>query len=138
MTMGVVVVLVYIAVLALVPESRTSVRLLVTRTPWRTIASGMFEAFPTSRWRGPARLIGVPFAWYFATVVVTLFAFALATIEIVFSPRLIYCGLARWSKPCRWPFTPPDHTPPRAVAMAMPKPERPVIVDAVSRIRLSR
>jgi hypothetical protein len=97
------------------------------------------NAFPTSRWRGAARLIGVPLAWYFATLIVVVMALVLISIEIVFSPRAIHCLVAKWARRCReWWTPPPSDTPPRAVPLAMGKPDPPLVVDAVSRTAIGR
>jgi hypothetical protein len=121
------------------PEWRATTRLFITRTPWRTITRSAFEAFPTSHWRGAARLIGVPLACYFAALVLLVTALALTGIEIVFSPRVIYYSTIRLSRSCReWWNRPPNDTPPRAAALAMPKPKPPSIVDAVGRMHVGR
>jgi len=134
MAIGMSLTLLYLAVLLAIPEWRTTTRLLLTRTPWGRIARSAFDAFPASRWRDAARLIGVPLAWYFAALIVVLMALVLIAIEIVFSPRAIHCLAVRWSRRCReWWTRPPTDTPPRAVALAMPKPDPPLVVDAVSR-----
>ena len=139
MRWGVLVALAYLMVLFATPEWRTTTRLLFTRTPWRTIARSAFDAFPTSRWHGPSRWVGVPLAWYFAALMFVLAALALTGIEIAFSPRAVYCSAVRWSSYCRhWWTGPPHGTPPRAAALAMPKPEPPLAVNAVSRVRVSR
>src|SRR5262245_59496482 len=101
----------YVAVLFATPEWRATTRLLLTRTPWRLIARSGFDAFPTSRWRGARRLIGVPLAWYFAALGLVFMALALTAIEIVFSPRAIHCLAVRLLRRCRvWWTGPPNHT----------------------------
>jgi hypothetical protein len=77
---GALLALAYLALLLASPEWRATTRLLLTRTPWRTIARSAFDAFPTSHWRGAARLIGVPFAWYFTALMLVLAALALTGI----------------------------------------------------------
>jgi hypothetical protein len=139
MAVGAALAVAYLAVLFATPEWRATSRLLLTRTPWRTIARSAFHAFPTSHWRGATRLIGVPLAWFFAAVMFVLTTLVLTTIEVTFSPRAIYCSAVRLSRRCReWWTRPPNGTPPRAVALVMPKPEPPLLVDAVSRIRIKR
>lgn len=139
MAIGASLALSYLAVLFATPEWRATSRVLLTRTPWRTIVRSAFDAFPTSHWRGAKRLIGVPFAWYFATLMFSVTALVLIGIEIAFSPRAIYCCAVRVSRYCRaWWSRPPNDRPPRAGALAMPKPEPPLAIDAVSRIRVSR
>jgi hypothetical protein len=135
---GALLALAYLALLFASPEWRATTRLLLTRTPWRTIARSAFDAFPTSHWRGAARLIGVPFAWYFTALMLVLAALALTGIEIVFSPRAIYCSVVHLSRRfLQWWTPPPNHTPPRAVALAMPE-AKPSIVDAVGRMHIRR
>jgi hypothetical protein len=130
--------LAYLALLFASPEWRATTRLLLTRTPWRTIARSACDAFPTSHWRGAARLIGVPFAWYFTALMLVLAALALTAIEIVFSPWAIYCSVVHLSRRfLQWWTPPPNHTRPPAVALAMPKP-KPSIVDAVGRMHIGR
>jgi hypothetical protein len=63
--------------------------------PWSFIASGAVNTFPSSRWRGPLRMIGVPFAWSFAGIVLTIFAVFAVGVEIPFSPRTIWCSFRR-------------------------------------------
>jgi hypothetical protein len=139
MAIGASVALAYLAVLFASPEWRATTRMLLRSTPWRTIARSAFEAFPTSHWRGATRLIGVPLAWYFAALMLVLTALALTGIEIVFSPKAIYCSAVRLSRWCRgWWTRPPNRTPPHAAALAMPRPEPPSLIDAVSRIRVGR
>ena len=58
--------------------------------PWRFIASGAFSMFPTSRWRGPFRVIRAPFALSFAGMVLAIFAVFAVGVEILFSPRTIW------------------------------------------------
>jgi hypothetical protein len=137
MAVGSALGLAYLAVLFATPEWRATIHLLVTRTPWRAIARSAFHAFPTSHRRGAKRMIGVSLAWYFAALMFVLMALVLTAIEIVFSPRAIYCSAVRLSHLCReWWTSPPNDTPPRAVALAMPKP--PLVIEAVSRIRIGR
>ena len=120
-------------------EWRAVARHSLTRTPWWQIARGTFDAFPSSHWRGIARIVGVPLAAYFAALVVALFALFICGVEIVFSPRAVYASLARLIRYCgRWFTQPPSHTPPHAAALAMPRPEPPSFVDAVSRTRIAR
>jgi hypothetical protein len=139
MRLGLFFGLLYAAAVFSSREWRATLRLTLTRTPWWQIARGMFDAFPSSHWRGIARIVGVPFAAYFAALVVTLWALFVFGIEIVFSPRAVYCSLVRLTRHCRGWFTqPPNHTPPYAAALAMPRPEPPSLVDAVSRIRIAR
>ena len=131
--------LAYLAALVSSPEWRVQIRLFVTRTPWRSIARSAFSSFPSSRWRGMARLVGVPIAWYFAGLILVLFAVALTGIEIVFSPRAIYCSAVRLSRRLRdWFTQPPNHTPPHAAALAMLRPKPRSMTDAVSRIHIRR
>jgi len=66
--------LVYTAAVFASREWRATVRLTLTRMPWWQIARGLFDAFPSSRWSGIARIVGVPIAAYVAAVIVTLFA----------------------------------------------------------------
>jgi hypothetical protein len=63
--------------------------------PWSLLVHSAAQAFPTYRWSGPLTLIGRPLAWYFAAMMLILFAaFAVAT-EILFSPRAVYYSLRR-------------------------------------------
>lgn len=94
MAVGVSIALGCLAVLFATPEWRAR-PLILTRTQWRQLARSAFDAFPTSRWRGATRLIGVPFAWYFAALMLALMALALTAIEIVFAPRVIYRSVLR-------------------------------------------
>lgn len=135
MRIGLMLGLAYLAALLSYREWRVTTRLLVTRTPWRTIARHAFDAFPTSRWRGAARIVGVPFAWCFAGLMVVTVALWLIGIEIISSPLAIYFSLVRLSRRC---FTHPPHTPPHVAALAMPRPEPLRMTNAVSRIRFRR
>ena len=131
--------LVYAAAVFASREWRATVRLSLTRTPWPQIARGAFNAFPSSHWTGIARFVGVPLAVYFTAVMITLFALVIFGFEIVFSPKAVHCSLVRLKRQYRgWLTPPPDPTPPHAAALAMPRPERPLLVDAVSRIRIAR
>jgi hypothetical protein len=107
------------------------------RTPWRRFARTFFDGFPSSHWRGAARIIGVPFAWFFAALVVVVLSIILIGIELVFTPRAVYHFLARITGICGGWFTPPSRTPPHSAALAMPRPEPPSMIDAVSRLRSS-
>ena len=139
MAIGALLALGYLAALVATREWRATTHLLVTRTPWRAIARSAFDAFPSSRWRGTTRLLGMPLAWCFAALVFVLMALVLTAIEIAFSPRAIHCLAVRLSHRCReWWSGPPNGTPPRSVALAMSKPEPPLLVDAVSRVRNNR
>jgi hypothetical protein len=139
MRLGLLFGLAYFAAVVSSREWRAVVRHTLFRTPWRQIARGMFDAFPSSHWRGPARIVGVPFAAYFAGLVVAVFGLVLIGIEIVFTPRAIYCSIVRLSRRCRGWFTqPPNDSPPHAAALAMPRPEPFSMTDAVSRIRIRR
>jgi hypothetical protein len=78
----------------------------------------------------------VPTAWCFASLIVTLFGIVLLGIEIALSPKAIYCQaihLSRWFS--QWPN---DPRPPRAGALAMPRPEAMSFTDARSRLRMHR
>jgi hypothetical protein len=131
--------LAYLAAVLASREWRVVAYHTLFRTPWREIAHGSFEAFPSSHWRGASRIVGVPFAWYFAGLIIAVMALFFIGLEVIFSPRAVYCSLVRLSHRCRGWFTqPPGHTPPRAAAYAMPRPEPPLVVDAVSRIRVRR
>jgi hypothetical protein len=136
---GLILGLAYVATVLASREWRVVAYHTLFRTPWREIARGSFEAFPSSHWRGAARIIGVPFASYFAGLIVLVMALIFIGLEVIFSPRAVYCTLVRLSQRCRGWFTqPPSHTPPNAAALAMPRPERPLMVDAVSRVRVRR
>jgi hypothetical protein len=139
MRIGLILGLAYFATLLCYREWRVTTRLLVTSTPWRTIARSAFNAFPTSRWRGITRIVGAPLAWYFAGMMLVLTALFLTGLEVITSPLAIYYSLVSLSRRCRGWFTqPPSHTPPHAAALAMSRPEPPSMVDAVSRIRIRR
>ncbi len=128
----------YLAALVCDRDWRAVMRHTLFRTPWRQFAHTFFDGFPSSHWRGVARIVGVPFAWFFAAWVVVLLGVVLIGIELVFTPRSVYHSVARIAKICRGWFTrPPGHTPPHAAALAMPRPEPPSMIDAVSRLRSS-
>jgi hypothetical protein len=136
---GLILGLAYVVAVLCSREWRVVAYHTLFRTPWREIARGTFEAFPSSHWRGAGRIVGVPFAAYFAGLIVILLAVFFIGLEVIFSPRAVYCSLVRLSRHCRGWFTqPPSHTPPHAAALAMPPPEPPLMVDAVSRVRVRR
>jgi len=125
----------YLAALLAYREWRAVMRHTLFRTPWRQIACGMFDGFPSSHWRGVARIIGVPFAWFFAALVVVLFGLLLIGIELIFTPQAVYYSLARLAGFCLGWFThPPGPTPPHSAALAMPRPQPPSITYAISRL----
>ena len=64
--------LAYLAAVLASREWRVVAYHTLFRTPWREIAHGSFEAFPSSHWRGAARIVGVPFAWYFAGLIIAV------------------------------------------------------------------
>jgi hypothetical protein len=67
------------------------------------------------------------------------FALALIAIEIAFSPCAVYVSVLRVLQRGRaWFAGPPAGTPPHAGALAMPKPQPPQMIDAVSRVRVGR
>ena len=63
--------------------------------PWSAIAHGAANAFPTFRWRGPFRMVGLPVAWAFAGFVLFVFAIFALGVELLFSPRTIWCSFRR-------------------------------------------
>jgi hypothetical protein len=132
---GLVIGFIYLAVLLSCREWRVVARAFVTHTPWRRFAQMFFRSSPASRWRGIARIVGVPIAWCFAALMLTLIALIQLGIEIVFSPKAIYCQAVHLS---RWFTNRPDPTPPRAGALAMPHPEPMSFIDARSRLRIRR
>jgi hypothetical protein len=136
MRIGLILGLTYAAAVLASREWRATVRLTLTCIPWWQIARGMFDAFPSSRWTGIARIVGVPIAAYVAAVIVTLFALVIFGMEIVFSPKAVYCTVVRIRR--GWFTEPPNQTPPHAAALVMPRPEPPSLVEAVSRIRIAR
>jgi hypothetical protein len=136
MSLGLFFGLMYAAAVLSSREWRATVRLTLTCIPWWQMARGMFDAFPSSRWSGIARIVGVPIAAYVAAVIVTLFALVMFGMEIVFSPKAVYCTIVRIRR--GWFTQPPNHTPPHAAALAMPRPVPPSSVDAVSRLRIAR
>lgn len=135
--MGFLIGLIYLAAVVSCREWRAVARVFVTHTPWRQLAQMCFRAFPTSRWRGVAQIVGVPMAWCFSALIVVLLAFVLLGIEIVFSPKAIYCEAVHLSRRCRgWLSKRPDPMPPHAGALAMPHPEPMSFTDARSRLRI--
>jgi hypothetical protein len=83
---------VYVASLVLSGAWRLMIRSLAYH-PWRQVAHGAVTAFPTSRWQGPFRIIGLLLAWCFAGMVLVLFSVFVGGVEILFSPRDIYWSL---------------------------------------------
>ena len=63
--------------------------------PWSQLVHGFVEAFPTSRWRGPSKLIGLALAWCFAGMVLMAFTVFVVGVEILFSPRDVYWSVRR-------------------------------------------
>src|SRR5205085_2365438 len=107
---GLILGIAYVAAVFSSREWRGVVRHTLFQTPWREIARRVFEAFPSSRWRGAARIVGVPFAAYFAALVVALMFLFLLGLEIVYSPKAVYCSFVNLSR--RAPTRPPNGTPP--------------------------
>jgi hypothetical protein len=131
--------LVYVAVLLSCREWRVVARAFFTHIPWRQFAKTFFRSFPTASWRGAARLLGLPIAWCFSALIVVLLGAVLLGIEIVFSPKAIYCQAVHLSRRWRGGLNGrPDPTPPHAGALAMPHPGPMSFTDARSRLRLPR
>ena len=138
MRIGALLSIAYVAAVLSSREWRAIVYHTLFYTPWRLIARSMFDAFPTSSWRGPARLVGVPLAAYFVALMLAVFFLFVIGLEIVFSPKAVYCSLVNLSRRLRHMRTgPPNQTPP-AAALAIPIPESFSIVDAISRARIRR
>ena len=138
MRIGLLIVFIYLAVLLSCRDWRIVARGFVTHTPWRQFVHTFFNSFPTSHWRGAARIIGVPIAWCFAALMFCVLALALLGIEIVFSPKAFYCQAVHlWYRFRVW-FNRPHPTPPRAGALALPHPKPMLFTDARSQLRSRR
>jgi len=86
--------LIYIVMLLLSGTARMMARSLAMH-PWSMVVHGAAEAFPTARWSGFFRVLGSLLAWCFAGMVLLVFTAFVVTVEIVFSPRDLYCSLRR-------------------------------------------
>jgi hypothetical protein len=131
---GLLIGLIYVAILLSCREWRVVARAFVTHTPWQRLWQVFVRSSPTSGWRGIPRIVGLPIAWCFAALMLTLIALIQLGIEIVLSPKAIYCQAIRLS---RWFSKQPDPIPPHhAGALAMPHPEPMLFTDARSRLRV--